>query len=141
MLTPEEYSAWEHNQSTRWQDPETAQDVKNFEHWCVTRYYNNPRRYFITARHELGYAYKEYVNHGTWQGGTAWENRVYDEIQYAYRNTPDIRIVRTRVQDQVALFEVQQKRAPLAMYAVVTHKVLSADAKKIKDGARYNLKG
>jgi hypothetical protein len=146
MLSSEEYRAFEQAQRNKWEDPPEAQDIQNFEHWSVTRYYNNPRRYFITARHELGYAYKEYSTQGFWQGGTGWENKVYDEIQYAYRSTQGIRIVRTRVQDSVALFEVQFSdevygRQPLSMYAVINNRVLSADAKKLKDGARYNLKG
>lgn len=138
-MTPEEIQTlWREN---TWEEP-NWQEKLNCETWRVTRYENNPSRYFITAKEELGTQLKQYKDIGYWQGGTEFENRVYEEIRYAYRKQEGIKTVRTRVFNNLVLYEIQSVyKDPLSLYAVInSDKVLSADVKLIKGGARYLLK-
>ena len=118
----------------------TQEDYDNFENWAVTRYVETRNRYMVTARHELGYQLKEYCNRGVWQGASAEDNRLFEELQYFYRNELGIAIKRTLLLPNVRLFEVTQDRAPKCAVISINGKIKIADKKDIKDGYRYTFK-
>jgi hypothetical protein len=118
----------------------TEQDYDNFENWCVTRYVETRNRYMVTARHELGYQLKEYCNRGVWQGASEHDNRLFEELQYFYRNELGIAVKRTLLLPNVRLFEITQDRNPKCAVISINGKIKVADKKDIKDGYRYTFK-
>lgn len=139
MLTPEEYRAFEQNQSDKFLT--THSDVyTNYERWQVTRYNNNPKQYFVTARAELGANFKQYVQRGKHQGGREIENRMFEELQYHYRNHTGVRITRSCLGANLQLYEVSQDYKPLRMIAIVNGtQILESKPHTIKDAYRYRL--
>lgn len=135
------YEDFETGQANKWQEPPTNPSLGNYERWTVTRYYNNSKRYFITAREEFGTQFKLYSDIGYWRGGSELENRAWEELRYEYRNLNAGKVSRTRVTANMSVFEVTEYSKPLLLLAVIDHhKILCSDAKNIKEGARYNLK-
>jgi hypothetical protein len=140
MLSEEEYRAFEQQQSNKFMPVDSAPSMRNHERWQITRYDNNLRRYFITARHEFGSQFKQYVDRGFWQGGRTQENRLFEELQYYFRNTQGIRIWRTAVNENCKLFEITQDGKPIQciMYIDGERKYMSKP-NPIKDGYRYRM--
>lgn len=141
MLTPEEYRAFEQAQKQKFENADTAPSMNNYEHWQVTRYNNNLHRYFVTAKKEFGTQFKQYADIGFWQGGVEHENRMFEELQYFYRNTQSVSVRRTMVNANCKLFEIRQEGSPLQLIMIIDGKtVYTSDPHKIKDGYRYRLK-
>lgn len=142
MLSPEEYRAFEEAQRFKWEhtQPQATESMSNYERWQVTRYDNNLGRYFVTARHELGTQFKTYVDRGRWQGGREFENRMFEELQYHYRNHEGIRVTRTSVTENCKLFEVTQYGKPLRGIMIVDgDKILDSVPHTIKEAYRYRM--
>tara|TARA_R110000796_G_C14517122_1_gene430512 strand:- start:47 stop:481 length:435 start_codon:yes stop_codon:yes gene_type:complete len=141
MLSPEEYRAFEREQSNRaFQNERVADRFDNYERWQVTRYNNNLRRYFVTARQELGTQFKHYVDLGNWQGGRELENKMFEELQYHYRNKSALRVTRSMVNDNCKLFEVTEYGKPLLMVMILNGETIySSKPYPLKDGYRYRL--
>lgn len=142
MLSKEEYRAFEQQQHAKWEFdcPQEAPSMRNHERWQITRYNNNLRRYFVTAREELGTQFKVYADRGRWQGGREFENRVFEELQYYYRNHQGIRVTRTTVNENCRLFEVTEYGSPLQMVMIIDgNQVYTSDAYPLKDGYRYRM--
>jgi hypothetical protein len=140
MLSPEQYAQFEQQQSNRQQFATPTPSMLNHERWQITRYNNNPRRYFVTAREELGTQFKQYVDRSYWQGGSEQNNRMFEELQYFYRNTLGLKITRTTVNSNCQLFEVTQQHKPLQMIMQLDSQVVYAgDVSPLKDGYRYRM--
>lgn len=141
MLSPEEYRQFELEQSRKAFDNTQPTEVfHNYERWQVTRYNNNLRRYFVTARQELGTQFKHYVDLGNWQGGRELENRMFEELQYHYRNRLALRVTRSMVNDNCKLFEVTEYGKPLRMVMILNgDTIYSSKPHTLKDGYRYRL--
>jgi hypothetical protein len=141
MLTPEEYRQFELEQSRKaFDNTQTVEVFHNYERWSVTRYNNNLRRYFVTARQELGTQFKHYVDLGNWQGGRELENRLFEELQYHYRNRSALRVTRSMVNDNCKLFEVTEYGKPLRMVMILNgDTIYSSKPHTLKDGYRYRL--
>lgn len=146
MLTPEEYHAFEQEQSTRWQREQSKEtpSMQNHERWQVTRYDNNLKRYFITAREELGTQFKAYADRGYWQGAREFENRMFEELQYHYRNHQGIRVTRTTVNENCRLYEVTQQiertvTPKLCVMILDGERIYSSKPHRLKDGYRYRM--
>lgn len=141
MLTPEEYRQFELEQSNRAFDNTQPQEVfHNYERWQVTRYNNNLRRYFVTARQELGTQFKHYADLGNWQGGREFENRLFEGLQMHYRNRSALRVTRSMVNDNCKLFEVTEYGKPLRMVMILNgDTIYSSKPHTLKDGYRYRL--
>lgn len=141
MLSQEEYRQFELEQSRRaFQNERVAEKFINYERWQVTRYDNNPGQYFVTARSELGFNFKQYVPRGRHQGGREIENRLFEELQYHYRNHNGARITRSTLGANCQLYEVSQDYKPLRMIALVNgEQFLESKPSLLKDGYRYRL--
>lgn len=141
MLSPEEYRQFELEQSRKaFEHTTTATEFNNYERWQVTRYNNNLRRYFVTAREELGTQFKQYVDLGNWQGGRELENRMFEELQYHYRNRTAVRVTRSMANDNCKLFEVTEYGKPLRMVMILNgDTIYSSKPHTLKDGYRYRL--
>ena len=141
MLSPEEYRAFEREQSNRaFQNERVADRFDNYERWQVTRYNNNLRRYFVTARHELGTQFKHYVDLSNYHSGREFENRTFEELQYHYRNKSALRVTRSMVNDNCKLFEVTEYGKPLLMLMILNgERIYASKPHKLKDGYRYRL--
>jgi hypothetical protein len=139
MLSQEEYRAFEHSQRDKFQTVASA-PYANYERWQVTRYDNNPGQYFVTARSELGFNFKQYVQRGKHQGGREIENRLFEELQYHYRKHTGVRITRSTLGANCQLYEVSQDYKPLRMIALVNgEQFLESKPRALKDGYRYRL--
>lgn len=116
-------------------------DYNNFENWQVSRYWNTRNRYMLTARHEFGYQLKEYCDKGRWEGGSEFENRVYEKIQdfYIMNRSLGIKITRNNLLPRVKLFEVNKDNDPIYGVLVIGEKILQSKKHKIKDGYRYRF--
>lgn len=142
MLSQEEYRQFELEQSNKaFRNLSTTEKFINYERWQVTRYDNNPSQYFVTARAELGFNFKQYVARGKHQGGRELENRMFEELQYLYRNLQGARITRSTLGANCQLYEVTQDYKPLRMIALVNgEQFLESKPTPLKDGYRYRLK-
>ena len=139
MLTPEEYRAFEQNQSDKFKELESPR-YDNYERWQVTRYNNNPGQYFVTARAELGFNFKQYVQRGKHQGAREIENKMFEELQCYYRNHTGVRVTRSCAGANCQLYEITQDYKPLRMIAIVNgEQLLESKPHTIKDGYRYRL--
>lgn len=140
MLSPEEYHAFETAQGAKWTESKVAPSMRNHERWQITRYDNNLKRYFVTAREELGTQFKEYVDRGFWQGAREFENRMFEELQYHYRNHQGIRVTRTAINDNCKLFEITQMGTPKLCVMILDGDVIySSKPHAIKGGYRYRM--
>ena len=142
MLSPEEYRAFEEGQQFKWEQkaPTAAHDMSNYERWQITRYDNNLRRYFVTARHELGTQFKQYVDRGFWQGAREIENRMFEELQYKYRNWEGVRVTRTMINENAKFYEITQRGMPLQAVMIVNGtRLLSSKPHQIKEAYRYRM--
>ena len=143
MLSPEEYRQFELKQSRKALKDEAGATplFENYERWQVTRYDNNLRRYFVTAREEHGTQFKHYVDLSNWQGGREFENSMFEELQCHYRNTDGVRVRRSMVNDNCKLFEVTAYGKPLRMVMILNGETIcSSKPYPLKDGYRYRLK-
>lgn len=143
MLSPEEYRQFELKQSRKALKDEAGATplFENYERWQVTRYDNNLRRYFVTAREEHGTQFKHYVDLSNWQGGREFENSMFEELQCYYRNRDGVRVRRSMVNDNCKLFEVSVYGKPLRMVMILNGETIySSKPYPLKDGYRYRLK-
>ena len=139
MLSQEEYRAFERSQRDKHKDIVNT-PYENYERWQVTRYDNNPGQYFVTARSELGFNFKQYVPRGRHQGGREIENRLFDELQCEYRNHTHPQIVRSTLGANCQLYEIVIDYTPLLMYALVNgQQLLESKPHTIKGAYRYRL--
>jgi hypothetical protein len=140
MLSQEEYRAFEAAQSQKLEHAHHAPSMCNHERWQITRYNNNLKRYFVTAREEFGTQFKVYADRGFWQGGRACENRMFEELQYYYRTYQGIRVTRTAVNENCKLFEITQYGDPLSCVMILDgERKYMSQAYPLKDGYRYRM--
>tara|TARA_R110000868_G_scaffold123968_5_gene327958 strand:- start:447 stop:884 length:438 start_codon:yes stop_codon:yes gene_type:complete len=140
MLTPEEYTQFEQRQSQKYTPATPHPSMRNHLNWQATRYDNNLKRYFITATEELGAQFKQYADRAHWQGGTLKENYLFEQLQYYYRQSQDIRVSRTRVNTNCSLFEITQRGQPLtAVMMLDNDQKYISEPHKLKDGYRYRF--
>ena len=126
-------------------------DWSNYEHWTIRRYWDTRTRYMLTARHESGYQLKEYLDIGVWDGATQRENLIFEHLQdyWVQSGESSIRIRRTRLQQDLCVYEVSQKTyneytdkyTDVARSAVliIGSKVLTADAKHNKQNYTFHF--
>jgi hypothetical protein len=140
MLSDEEYRAFERAQSEKFQSAEPEERFENYERWQITRYDNNLNRWFITARHELGTQFKLYCDRGQWQGGRELENRMFEELQYKYRNHQGVRVVRNTGNENLKFWEVTAYGNPLMCVMILNGETFYySKPHKLKDGYRYRM--
>ena len=140
MLSSEEYRAFEQAQRNKHSTQSQCPSMLNHERWQVTRYNNNLGRFFITAREELGTQFKAYADRGRWQGGREQENRMFETLQYEYRNHEGVRVSRTSVNDNCRLFEVTQNYKPqLCVMMLDGTRTYYSTPHRLKDGYRYRM--
>lgn len=142
MLTPEQYEEWEQQQRKRHTEPAKGKDFTNYDSWKVSRYDNTVHRYFVTANKETGEQFKDFVDKGRWHGGRTIENRLFEELQCEYMDTPGSRISRTEIDWNCKFYEVTVYGKPESAFMIVDgHKTYMAEqVSKLKDGYRWHMK-
>ena len=143
-MKKQEYIHWEKGQGDKLQEQKTK-SFENYDGWQITRYVDNARQYFVYARHELGYKYTAYANIGQWHGGRNYENTVFDELRYFYKDQGEIRITRTEVDWNCKVFEVLRRletgywQTITAVMIVDGTDTLLGQQRQLKDGYRYHF--
>lgn len=143
-MKKQEYIHWEKAQGDKHQD-HAVDSFENYDRWQITRYKDNPRQYFVYSRHELGYKYTNYANIGQWHGGRDYENKLFDELRYFYRNSQETRITKTEIAWNCKVFEVLQKtesgywKTVTAVMIVDGKVTLLGQLRELKDGYRYHF--
>lgn len=125
--------------------PET---YPNAERWRVDRWQNNPKNYKISwregvLRKEAWFDYREHK--GLWR---ASENRVWEELQYQYRNDLGVAVTRQTARTEhyenlmnIKMIEVQQYGRPIESILIVDGiRLFTATPTISKDKYSYTYK-
>jgi hypothetical protein len=125
--------------------PETYPNAEKFR---ADRWKNNPKNYKISwregvLRKEAWIDYKEHK--GLWR---ASENRIWEEIVYAYRNEPGVTVTRQTARTDhyenlmnIKMIEVQQYGRPIESILIVDGtRLFHAKPTVSKDRYSYNYK-
>jgi len=141
MLTPEQYEEWERQQRRRYQPTRQGKDFTNYDSWKITRYDANPQRYHVNAHSESKEHYSRYADRGVWTGGREIENRLFEELQFAYHKVKGATISRTQIDWNCKFYEVTVYGKPESAFMIVdgSKTYMATKTSQLKDGYRWHM--